>query len=132
MYSFNAAFAMQGWPVQILFQHSEPLNSSLWVLGIEANAEGISVRPRVPLDHWSWKGSGLSLSYDKARIQGSILSVGTEMIKVTLQLPADWKGGPVEIQEGGVKRKVEHAGAEETLALWVAPNTPAEFAVSKG
>lgn len=131
-YTFNAAFAMQGWPVQILFQHSEPLNSSLWVLGIEANAEGIAVRPRVPLDRWSWKGSGLSINYDDARIHGSISSVGTEMIKLTLQLPAAWKGGPVVIEEGGVKRSVDHAGKEETLALWVAPNTPAEFAVSKG
>ena len=83
-YTFNAAFAMQGWPVQILFQHSEPLNSSLWMLGIEANAEGIEVRPRVPLEEWSWSGSGLSLKYAKSRIHGAISGVGSELLRVVI------------------------------------------------
>jgi len=131
-YTFNAAFAMQGWPVQILFQHSEPLNSSLWMLGIEANAEGIEVRPRIPLDEWSWSGSGLSLKYGKSRIHGAISGVGSELLRVTLELPADWHGGLVEIDEGGVKRKVERAGKDATLTLWVAPNSLTEFSISKG
>jgi len=131
-YTFNAAFAMQGWPVQILFQHSEPLNSSLWMLGIEANAEGIEVRPRIPLEEWSWSGSGLSLKYAKSRIHGAISGVGSELLRVTLQLPADWQGGPVEIDEGGAKRNIERAGKDATLTLWVAPNSSTEFAVSKG
>jgi hypothetical protein len=131
-YTFNAAFAMQGWPVQILFQHSEPLNSTLWMLGIEANAEGIEVRPRVPLEEWSWSGSGLSLKYAKARIHGAISGVGSELLRMTLELPADWHGSPVEIDEGGVMRKIDHAGKDATLTLWVAPNSSTEFAVSKG
>ncbi len=131
-YTFGPQFSMQGWPVQILFQHSEPLNSALWMMGIEANAEGIAVRPRLPLDRWSWKGSGMSIRFDKERIHGSISGAGTEMIRLTLQLPAPWHGGPIEIEEDGVKRKVDHAGPEATLTLWVAPNTTAEFAVNKG
>ena len=131
-YTFNAAFAMQGWPVQILFQHSEPLNSSLWMLGIEANAEGIAVRPRMPLDEWSWSGSGLSLSYGKARIHGALSSVGSESIRLTIELPAAWQGGPVEIDEGGAKRKIERAGKDAVLTLWVSPAGSTDFSVSKG
>ena len=86
----------------------------------------------MPLDHWSWKGSGLSLSYDKARIYGSITGVGTEQMKLVLQLPDEWHGGPVEIEECGVKRKIDKAGPEAALTLWIAPNTIAEFAVTKG
>jgi hypothetical protein len=125
-------FGLQPWPIQILFPHSEILNATLWLLGIEATAEGISVRPRLPFDCWSWSGSGLSLSYDKARIHGSISGVGSELIRLGLQLPGDWQGGPVQIEEGGARRKVDHAERDVRLALWVAPNTTTEFAVNKG
>ena len=126
-------FGMQPWPVQILFPHSETLNATLWLLGIEATAEGISIRPRLPLERWSWSSdSGLSLSYDQVRIHGTITAVGSELLRLGLQLPADWQGGPVEIEEGGAKRKVDHVGRDVTLALWVAPNTKTEFAVNRG
>ena len=101
------------------------------MLGVEGTAEGISVRPRLPFGRWSWSGSGLSLSYDKTRIHGSISAVGPEVITLELQLPGDWQGGPVEIEEGGAKRKVEHAGPLARLSVWVGPHTTTEFAVNR-
>jgi hypothetical protein len=122
---------LQAWPVQILFPHSEVLNATLWMLGIEASAEGISVRPRVPFDRWSWSGPGLSLSYDQTRVHGSISGVGPELIALELQLPRGWQGSSLDIEEGGAKRKVEHADPSVRLSLWVVPNATTEFAVNK-
>ena len=111
----------QPWPVQILFPHSETLNSTLWMMGIEATAEGISVRPKLPFDCWSWSGSGLSISYDKARIHGSISGVGPELISLELQLPSDWQGAAAEIDEGGRKRKVARVECRCGCACWSGP-----------
>jgi Glycosyl hydrolase 36 superfamily, catalytic domain len=124
--------AMQAWPVQILFPHSETLNATLWMLGIEATAEGISIHPRVPFDRWSWSGAGFSLSYTQARVHGSISGVGPELTQLELQLPRGWEDSSLDIEEGGVKRKVDHAGPSVRLNLRVAPNEPAQFAVNKG
>ena len=128
---FPQYFGLQPWPIQILFPHSEILNASLWMLGIEGTAEGISVRPRVPFDRWSWSGSGLSLRYDPAGIHGSISGVGPELIALELQLPDGWEGSAVEIEEGGTKRKVDRVSRSVRLSVWVAPKTTTEFAVSK-
>lgn len=122
---------MQGWPVQILFQHSEPLNSSLWTLGIEANAEGLAVRPRVPMKEWSWSGQGLSLHYGERHIHGYIRGASSEHMKLVLQLPAELEGGAAEIEENGATRKLDKAGKEATLELWVSPGTTTKFAVRK-
>ncbi len=130
-YSFGPQFAMQGWPVQILFQHSEPLNSSLWSLGIESSAEGLAVRPRVPMKEWRWSGQGLALHYSEEHIYGSISGACPEHIRLTLQLPAAMQGGAVEIEEDGVARNLEKADRETVLELWVAPGTTTKFAVRK-
>ncbi|HTS68328.1 MAG TPA: hypothetical protein VMO17_05045 [Terriglobia bacterium] len=125
-------FGLQPWPVQILFPHSEILNGTLWLLGIEANAEGISIRPRVPFDQWSWSGSGLSVTYEKARVHGAISGMGAEPVKLSLQLPADWQDGAVEIEEGDARRKVDRVGRDAMLNLQVAPNLKTRFSVSRG
>jgi hypothetical protein len=122
---------VQTWPVQILFAHSETLNSSLWMMGIEATAEGIAVSPRLPFDRWSWSGAGFSLSYDKTFIHGSISGAAPELLAVELQLPADWHGAPIEIEEGDVKRKLEHAGSSVRLNVWVAPHSATQFSVTR-
>jgi len=101
------------------------------MLGIEGTTEGISVRPRVPFARWSWSGSGPSLRYDPARVDGSISGVGPELIALELQLPDGWEGGAVEIEEGGTKRKVDHVSRSVRLSVWVAPKTTTEFVVSK-
>jgi len=124
-------FGLQPWPVQILFPHSETLNSTLWMMGIEANAEGISVHPRLPSDCWSWSGPGLAICYDKGRIHGSISGVGSEPITLELHLPSGWEGSPVEIEEGGRKRKVDQAAGCARLRLFVASGTATNFAVTR-
>jgi len=48
-----------------------------------------------------------------------------------LQLPSDGQGGSVEIEEGGAKRKVDHAGPSARLNVRVAPHTTTEFAVNR-
>jgi hypothetical protein len=50
---------------------------------------------------------------------------------LVLQLPDEWHGNPVEIEECGVKRRIDKAEPEAMLSLWISPNTTAEFAVSK-
>ena len=122
---------MQGWPVQILFQHSEPLNSALWTLGIESNAEGLAVRPRVPMKDWSWAGPGLSLHYGEQHIHGHLSGACPEHIRLVLQLPAALQGGAIEVEENGVTRKIDKAGQEAILELGVGPNTTTQFAVRK-
>jgi Glycosyl hydrolase 36 superfamily, catalytic domain/Glycosyltransferase family 36 len=128
---FPHYFGLQNWPIQILFPHSEILNGTLWSLGIEASAEGISVRPRVPFERWSWSGPGLSIRYDETVIQGSISGVGPELITLELQLPPAWEGGSVEIEPSHTKRSKERAGKSVRLSVCITSNTQAEFAVKK-
>ena len=124
-------FGLQPWPVQILFPHSETLNSTLWLMGIEATAKGISVYPRLPSDCWSWSSPGLTIRYDKDRIHGSISGVGPELISLELKVPPDWQGGGAEIEEGGRKRKADNIDGSVRLRVWVAAGTTTEFSVTK-
>ena len=124
-------FGLQPWPVQILFPHSETLNSTLWMMGIEATAEGISVHPKLPSDCWSWSGPGLAICYDKGRIHGSISGVGPELMSLELHLPSDWQGAAAEIDEGGRKRKVARVESPLRLRVLVGAGAPTKFEVSK-
>jgi len=125
-------YAMQAWPVQILFPHSEPLNATVWLLGITATADGLVVRPTVPATTWSFESKALSIRYDAARIAGSYTAASPASLAIDLTLPDDWHGSVIEVEEqGGERRRIAEAGAIVRVMVLADSGRRADFAINR-
>lgn len=105
-WAWPGVFAMQAWPVQILFPHSEPLNSFLWMAGIEATAAGIRIAPKLPMARWSWRSTHLQLDWDLDRIGGQLTFNSPDWLRLEVVVPESWSGSDLEVIDGAGKRPV--------------------------
>src|SRR5579875_300738 len=109
-WSSGSYFSMQAWPLQILFPHSEPLDASLWLAGIQPTAAGLRIDPRVPADDWSWDGGLLAVRYGSDAVSGEFEALAAEVIEVDVVLPRRMRGGDVAVQVDGRSAAVRRRG----------------------
>lgn len=123
-------YAMLAWPVQILFAHSEPLNSSLWLAGIVPTARGLRIDPLLPFEGWTWNGGLLHVTYNKDEVAGALGALTSEVIEVQLTLPSGLLDQEVVVEVAG--RSCEHTsqGKRIVFRLPVGPGARTPFRVS--
>ncbi len=131
-WSSGSYFSMQAWPVQILFPHSEPLNASLWLAGIQPTAAGLRIDPRLPFDDWSWDGGLLAVRYGSDAVSGEFEALAAEVIEVEVVLPRRMRGGDVAVQVDGRSAAVRRRGNAVRFLMPVRPGRRTSFRCEPG
>lgn len=115
-------FSMQAWPVQILFVHSEPLNASLWLAGIEPTARGLRVDPVYPFEGWTWDGGLLRLRYGPDVVEGALGALAADVVELELTLPSGYATPGVDVEVAG--RKVHPLTLDDRTIRFGVPVRP--------
>jgi Glycosyl hydrolase 36 superfamily, catalytic domain len=117
-WAWPGLFSMQAWPVQIIFPHSEVLNSLLWMMGLQSCAAGLIINPQLPAGTWSFQSHTLSISYDEVGVSGTYRGSGSDPVTIQVMVPAPWVGEHLEVMDsGGTREVVVHAGQPVDLLV---------------
>jgi hypothetical protein len=120
---------LQAWPIQIMFAHSEPLNTALWLMGISGTANGIRVEPRVPCRDWHWDGGLLALHWSPDLIHGEVGALASDVLEMQLVFAGEHlpRSAAVVVDDRHVR--AECLGQTITFSLPVAPGRRTPFRV---
>lgn len=128
-WSMPGVMSMQAWPVQILFAHSEPLNASLWLIGVQATAAGLRIDPLLPFEGWSWDGGLLGLAYHSHEVRGTLGSLAADVVELDITLPSGLRGQPVGVAVNGEPARARQDAGRVRFRLPVAPGDRSQFVV---
>jgi hypothetical protein len=79
---------MADFPVTNMFSHSEPLLSSLRMVGVTVDEQGLTIDPALPLDTFSWQSRVLSVGYTPTEAHGTVSTLGDDVLELRVRPPS--------------------------------------------
>jgi hypothetical protein len=120
----HAATALTDYPALNVHVHLGPLRALVALLGVSADARGLTVAPRIPGGRWSVSLPRLAIDHAANRVAITVRVASAGPLELRVRCPSGLASGPIAARVDGALVPVAREGELAVVAVDARPDVP--------